>query len=78
MARSTKKMVVSSDGDDEEGRYRAGVQVFVMSVTGANAEITSVKGAVTSFISFASFFHVIFMDMLSLPTGMLIPNSGQS
>ena len=47
------------------------------SSTRAKDEITKESGAVTDFFSpFSS--QVVFIDIESLPTGMVIPNAGQS
>ena len=55
----------------------SGVSVALASCTFANAEMMSDTGATTSFLSVPS-FQTVFIDKESLPTGMEIPNAGQS
>ena len=56
--------------------FKSGVTVLRTSATGANAEIIKLNGDTTDFCSPLS-FQTVFMEKLSLPTGMLTPKSWQ-
>ena len=53
--------------------WSCGVSTSRTSVTGANADTMRLTGAVTEPPA-----HVVRMDIESLPTGMAMPNAGQS
>ena len=56
-----------------------GVTVLRTSSTRPNAVITSESGDVTDFsCESPSSFHVVFIDIESLPTGIVKPSAGQS
>ena len=57
--------------------FNSGVRVFLISLTGANAEIINDKGAVL-LCSFPFASQTVRMDIESFPTGMQIPNWGHN
>ena len=55
-----------------------GVNVLRISSTRANAVITNDRGAVTDLSSPLSSCHCVFIDIESLPTGIVISNAGHN